>query len=313
MGTREAFRLPFRIAVATLAICLPFFGAGATFARAQSIQCISVFDLSQSGTTPLGSLSRLQSGEPIPAKALERLDSRIIGRAIVQNIHERYEYSRQASEHPGEVAFDWARDSKVQMVFNPSLLAPILENGFLNQHQTGSSKGSYSPEYRARLEDLLADQQIGSYSARRDLRAHAVRPKYGMVDLMPDRFLGRRNSLGEWYGDWVAVFKDEIKSRTTWTINDGLLFGESTFRDPQERAVVQGTFQAKTIDTSVRGGYIEAQIWGEVRMEDVDYVMVPPGAAISQVAKLKRLGLHVFEYEVRDVAGRTRRVVTREL
>jgi hypothetical protein len=114
------------------------------------------------------------------------------------------------------------------------------------------------------------------------------------------------------YGNVIAVFKDEVKNRTTFTPVDSLN-GNYGLDDRIGAGRVQAyTFKyrsntplPKTPDpTDDRLDYWEAQVWGKLSVRDVSYFLVscPGDEAIADDAfeSLKSTGVPIYQCEFVD-------------
>ena len=70
------------------------------------------------------------------------------------------------------------------------------------------------------------------------------------------------------YGDVFAKLKDEVKKRSTWTSGDSL--GQADTPESIHTFFLKTSNVISVPDHS----YFEAQIWGELCLEDVDYMLV---------------------------------------
>lgn len=185
-----------------------------------------------------------------------------------------------------------AAGGRLVMTVPAKVFASIARFGFLNQHQTRTTGGFDRLEERFEAEQGLAMARLPY-----DLKGRELLPKYAFLDA-PDRGLGRF-LLPKRYGEVAVVFKTEVAERATWTYADTLDFSRRAGRFDRGGAanpVLPHTFAYRR-----RAGerlrcvnYCEAQIWGELRLDDVDYVMVPNGAPVPAGAA----GLAVYRYSV---------------
>lgn len=114
---------------------------------------------------------------------------------------------------------DFLDTADLQMRVPEKAMLEILDDGeFFNQHQheDGARGMLRTPEYEARMFGLPEDTDIAGL------------PKYG--------YLGPDHSGVISYGPVKVIFKDSVKDRTTFTINDSLMQGDavvpSLVRDP---------------------------------------------------------------------------------
>jgi hypothetical protein len=239
----------------------------------------------------------LPAGGGVPQGVYTAYDTRSIGESIVEHVHRIKEHARRTPQPK----YDFMRDSELQLYFQSSLIESVLSGGFLNQHVTGTSRMTLDPSLRANAEDQLAQLSIANGRWGKDLPENWVRPKYAILELNADRDLGVRTAgySGSSYGEVIAVLKDEVKYRSTWTPEDSLNIRQgagNTFfaRDPEFVKIGDSTH------------YYEAQIWGELDLRDVKEFRVPKDFPEEKLKLLREAGLPVFEYELAHVHNRGR-------
>lgn len=94
----------------------------------------------------------------------------------------------------------------------------ITERGFLNQHESGSSRGTFAPGTRADVEASF----LGVTREQYDKLPNNVRPKYGYLRPSPNSGLTMQDNATQ-YGEDVFVFKhDAVKNHVTFYPNDSL-------------------------------------------------------------------------------------------
>lgn len=238
------------------------------------------------------------SGFPqLPAEILKKYDRRQIGASIVERLR------RYNSKHlrPSGLAYDFKVGSEIQIYFPAAAIEDVLSLGFLNQHQIFSTGGTLNPEVRAILEDQLALLTLDpNYRWGREYSMNAMRPVYANLDLTADLNLGIASSNGAFqYGEVVAILKDSVKERSTWTKGDSL-----------DGALKPRTFSEKQMgDVDPTTPFLEAQVWGGVDLRDISEFRVPPGFSAAKLEQLKRAGLPIYEYQLTDTFGRMKRPV----
>jgi len=106
---------------------------------------------------------------------------------------------------------DFLEDAELQMRVPEEAILEILNDGeFYNQHMSGGSRGLQR--------DPKRELEIFGLSDPADL------PKYG--------YLGPDHSGVISYGPMKVVFKDSVKDRVTFTINDSLMLGDEVIPSP---------------------------------------------------------------------------------
>jgi len=252
-------------------------------------------------------LLELPERSMLPSQLAAATDSRTLAEALVERVH------RQHEVHAPNDGDDLSR-SRVIVFFNygkADLIDEIARKGFLNQHQTQKSVGHFSPRTRRYVEDRLLGLSLPQAADLTD-KMNELRPKYGFVDdVMSDdvyRPIERKALLV--YGRVGAVMKPAVKRRTTWTTADslGLFYSNSPFAPPDQHMIgARGTFLGReqylrdpTLAAKQKfgwGKFIEAQIWGPLRMSDVDHFIVDPERITgAEMEKLRRFGLPILPF-----------------
>ena len=213
--------------------------------------------------------------------------TRVLAEAVVARVRRECD---EAGPAAGEAP---AAGARLVMMVPAKVFPAIARFGFLNRHQTGTTGG----------EDRLAErfeeeQELAMARLPYDLKGRELLPKYAFLDA-PDRGLGRF-LLPRRYGEVAVVFKSSTAARATWTYADSLDFSR---RDGRADLGPSNPVLPHTLSYRRRAGdrqrcvnYCEAQIWGELRLDDVDYVMIPEGAPVPRGAA--RAGLAVYRYSV---------------
>jgi len=138
--------------------------------------------------------------------------------------------------------------------FDLSTLETILTSGrFMSQFETGTSNASFDPEYRAQIE-------YDEMSYPKD--EVTMRPVYGFIlqydnvkDVDFKSYSSYDKDMAIYYGDVVAIFKQDVKRYTTITNGDSMEFYK------EHKKMVEET-------------------WGDITIEDVNvtgqnYYIVP--------------------------------------
>jgi hypothetical protein len=183
-------------------------------------------------------------------------------------------------------------DADIVMMVPAAMLGSIARYGFLNQHQTMTSRGFDLPSDRFFTEESLAMMFLPY-----DAKGRELLPKYAVLD-------ARRPGFGSFalptrYGGVAVVFKKEVGRRATWTYADTLDFSRSVGRygaGGASNPVLPRTllYSGKRGDRNLCGNYCEAQIWGRLEWRDVDYLMIPKGAAADGLEI--PAGVRVYRY-----------------
>ncbi len=263
----------------------------------------------------------LSSSETISDADIALLGAANLSQVMVERLRLR-ELLKTTDKKPGK---PFLRNSRLQMHFAVpdrtrygvdanQWMENIKKYGFLNWHQSGVSGGGGSPKMRAAKENVLMNLLLPA-SAEGD----KVRALYGVVvpenpeeyGLFHNAFYQKKgqNKVDNWaaynnegrYGEWIFVFKDELKKRTTYTPVDSLMRWASPAKSLN--CYDCGLNKVPGYD----GEYLEAQIWGGFDLADVDYIMMPKKnvkeETVHGIEFLKQFGLPIYEYKVKVLNG----------
>lgn len=185
-------------------------------------------------------------------------------------------------------------DAQLLMMVPQEVFGAVSRQGFLNQHVTSTTKGFNMTQARFQAEQNLAMLRLPYSRKGRELL-----PKYALLDV-------RRADFGTFalpsrYGDAAVVFKKDVLRRATWTYADSLDFSQKAGRyalGGASNPVLPRTarYRRKKADRNSCGNYCEAQIWGELTLQDVDYVMIRDGVTVS--SQVLKSGVSVYRYSV---------------
>ncbi len=206
------------------------------------------------------------------------------------------------------IPIDLRRDTRLYLFFDEEMGPSIAKRGFLNQHQTGASGGELDPELRARLENIFAAGPVGTATGLlRPSISNRVRPKYLMVEIIPDLWVGVAPEADDLlqYGHAIAVLKDEVKSRTTFLYDDSLdSYGRMLLNGEVPPFVDLQSFYQNALlgprDNRI-SKYIEGQVWGALEASDIDHLMMYHDFADDRhLAPLKALNVPIYAYRIID-------------
>lgn len=226
----------------------------------------------------------------IPPSVYESFPVNEIAKAIVQRVrsHELIFKNKINSTEPKNL--DVFNDTDIILFFWDSHIGSIAERGFLNLHESHSSKGMYNPAARLRAEDLFTGIKLGESPQALKLRPKSaflnIRTK---IDLVP-----KRHPIINQYGNIGAVLKAEVKDRALWIDSDSLWFSQ-TSHVMSSRTMIpfRGTFYRDSLPcSSLCQAYYEAVVYGEVNFADVDYFLVTEP---SLAERLKPYGRPVYK------------------
>ena len=212
-----------------------------------------------------------------------------------------------------------SKDSvKIHMAFNQkNLKQAIRQKEVMNSLQTG--KGSYKT---AGMERIGLEQDVFGIDDIDDVTNF---PKYGFV-ASKDKFDFDRIDDFK-YGENIIVFKDSVRKRTTVTFGDSYngnatSVGQSSPPSPINkineesfyrnfRHTTDTTYQAsvntfkeaddfmasahyKDLLRVTKGEYVEAQIYGKLTLEEVEYILVKTPASKKAIeAELRKAGIDI--------------------
>lgn len=175
-------------------------------------------------------------------------------------------------------------ESDLSVRASTSVFDDILRDGrFKSQFETGSSRGSYTPNGRAATEREL-------FGYPRDLPVEQ-RPIYGY--LRPRVLPEGAYDGASFYGDMRVVLSDAARARATFTSGDSLggAFGAARLTSPGATGLTSGGrfggtgsslrqwARAEHVADGSRGaaqiGYVEAQIHGQLKVSDIKEILWP--------------------------------------
>lgn len=194
----------------------------------------------------------------------------------------------------------------------------IAQRGFLNQHDSGTSRGTLNPDYRANVEASFVGMDAVAYKRL----PNAVKPKYGF--LRPSATSGAKwdDSRSLQYGDDFFVFKrDAVKDHLTFYPTDSLgqsAYGTSAPPSSWAHALQpwsQRMILAAGLEVAGDGNlqyaprppgfqstrqnfdyYMEIQIWRPLGLEDVErfeFTTAPPQGDFLKA--LRQTGVKIFK------------------
>ena len=268
-------------------------------------------------------IQKLRKGAPVPDSVL--LDSRTDRRLLAEQLVRKLAPNNRRIAASGPGTFVPERDTDIMLFFQDDSLDFILEKGFLNYHQAGTTRGDSTLSHRGEVENMLIGRTIenkgyNSFVRERILKAaeagepeakrkavgrdarsespfHFLRPKYGYL-VIRNREIDIGNVVfRSQYGTTGALLKPAVKRRATWTPTDSLAATERdvyTFGSEPVRAKAYGDAYAKY--------YFESQIWGDLDISDVEAWLVPANFSASSpfLKKLRATGIPVRRYELME-------------
>lgn len=273
-------------------------------------------------------LSAVAPGALLPADVVHRFDSRCIARALLRRLSQLTQALSQSAREVRQAKtraldhVDLTRTSDVVMrvplenLSDESTARQYLARGFLNQHQTAKTRGTYLPDVRARIENDLAMLLLEpAYNPAPNNPVHEIRPKYALLNRNENTDIDELPSAGENYGSVFIAFKSAVKERSTWTKHDSLTMVIQRFTPPLDPmsamfdlSPLSGVYSRNVFpefyasrasgvfgtDVAIQVGwsaYSEVQIWGKLDFSDVKaiYVLDTEREAFMQSAGAKLL------------------------
>lgn len=216
----------------------------------------------------------MADGATVPPSVFSKYSARVIAASLVERFHERNEAHGAARP-----AYDYMRDTMIQMRFKQEYIGSIITRGFLNQHITGTTQGYKGGETRAQVEDDLIGVHLESTYQGGNDAVNTVRPKYAFLAFPADDSDGDYASqFLSAYGSVIAVFKSSVKSRATFTSADSLNRDTDDSISLTPGAIRAHSFFDRPAAAVPRfagdDNYWEAQIWGPLTIQDVAYFLV---------------------------------------
>ncbi|MGE4130761.1 MAG: hypothetical protein AB7F86_03940 [Bdellovibrionales bacterium] len=252
-------------------------------------------------TLLLQTMKALPAESEIPSHVYQKYSIDDIARAIVSEIQldEIQHKDKVAEKSP--VPVDLMNEADIILFFWNADIDSIESKGFLNQHLSGKSKGTYNPSYRKAAEDYFTGFRMGG-----SLASMHLRPKSAFVNIRANKKLAAMgHEIVSQYGNIGAVLKPELKWRSMWTAGDSLGIGGYSTKAPDRRAMLpaRGTYLRGSIPGQPSSSsYYEALIYGKVSFQDVDYFLVTHGAFAPA---LKKFGRPIYLGVKGSVHGRT--------
>lgn len=170
---------------------------------------------------------------------------------------------RKARKIPGD---DEIRITKGEIVisFSDSIIESLLKTkNYFNAHQLKNLNKDDTYVSRIKSENALIEIDLNCKTDQE----FRLRPKYAyFIPSLDDTNL--KTTISNEYGNVFAVLKNDIKRRSTFTLSDSM-----DLKDKSKVFTFYSIFpKVKLIDLS--NEYLEAQVWGDVKLSDVDYFLV---------------------------------------
>ncbi|MGK5089797.1 hypothetical protein WDW86_19780 [Bdellovibrionota bacterium FG-2] len=242
-------------------------------------------------------LQDLQEGRDVPQWILSKYDSKTIARNLVLRL-EKLRGDKRSDTSPNGSYYDFCKDTSIKLVFPEKVIEGVIKSGFLNSHQTRRFAGDTNmgvPESKMAGVVMFAPEEFKR-------RAYEVLPKYAYLSMEKQNPQIWKSRLDRQYGNVVAVMKDEIKDRVTFSAGNSYMIQEGvrplSYKTPAP--FVEPDYERWPIlENREWGHHWEAQIWGKLGIEDVAYFMVycPYFCSIPfvRVEALKRANVPIYQ------------------
>lgn len=171
-------------------------------------------------------------------------------------------------------SYDLYSNANLYLQFPDKYLPSIIDRGFLNQFQTGTSQGILTSVGRKKAEEKLSGVIFPNDNTIQEI-VNQVRPKYAYVFFEKQDSHIAQNYVDYKYGKIFAKLKDHIKNRTTFSNDDSLDAARGIFKSIKAYDYKHSTlYNSEENLTLKRGSFYEAQIWGPLSYDDVEYLVV---------------------------------------
>lgn len=253
---------------------------------------------------------RLEELELIPKTVYEKHSSQKIAQNLIAKYFFNYDKPTKSKDLL-DSDFDIYHSTSIIMAVKSEYLSAMLEQGFLNQHQTGKSSGQYKPYQRRVVEELLIQTSISSRDNQEyEDKINEIRPKYAYLIFDKEKTGIDKSFMSNQYGNLLIRFKDSVKKRSTFTNADSLDYalqrkGPEQY-DLQNYKIHTFYYQTENLNLKRLSGYYEAQIWGPLQKEDIDYILVDCFEGVSSdksavIAELKSKNLKIPVYSCASI------------
>jgi len=238
----------------------------------------------------IGFLNLYNGWKELSATLLHENDTRSIARSLIYRQFLIRERDRALDMNQDSLKYSLFEDTKIVMTVPSSVLKAIKKSGFKNYHQTHTSSAFPDEKWRRQTESFFFRLRFPD-STEKDLAiSNELLPKYAYV--IPKSGIPELGpSIMVDYSDTIIVFKDRVKMQSTLTSSDSLFgSGQASLQNTQDLPIFlppltfysldhrtfddRGNVFNDRLKNNFGGGYMEAQIWGELTFDDVEYVIV---------------------------------------
>lgn len=211
-------------------------------------------------------IQELPLGAQLPLDALQKYDLDTIGENIVARIERLRDSQSESTEAP---YYDFRNDTTLTIVFHSRNIESIQKRGFLNRHQIIDAlhNGLKEPEYD------MAGLKLG---IKNEKASYSLHPKYSYLRMdrnHPDIWATKVDPS---YGNVVAILKDEVKDRTTFSAGNSFLIrdGVHALSYKTDQIFPEPNYARTHHQEFPWGHHWEAQIWGTLTFSMVDAFLV---------------------------------------
>ena len=245
---------------------------------------------------------RMYDGTPLSAKAISATGNRLKFRSLPSTA-----FPDEATNEADFIKLDkmmnkYLAENPVSVFVPETSLETILDEGKVKSifEIDQSMKGKEYSEYRMAYEKVAFgyDQNLPK----------EIRPVYGTVIEAANNNKAL-DDFGNTYGNAQIVLRDDIKSRTTYTLGDSLdgvhrptKLRESFPRTQQNFQAARASSRLDSVPDLQRMNfdYIETQIHGGIKLSDIDKIVIHYPEYIDMEATTNRLNDMGISWEVVD-------------
>lgn len=259
-------------------------------------------------------IARLKPWSEIPPAVFEKYSANEIAKAIVDRLRDLTldPNGDEAFYLPNvlleKIKFDPELDTEIQLYFPIDRVQSVVSaRQFLNIHQAPNIQYQESrSEYRHGVENAAARLQFPKNLKIKPL-VNLVQPKSATLEFKLPIDQRPYTAGAIRYGELVAVLKDRVKERVTYTPYDSsALMASSYSTEDRYRKEVRpllgtdyffkNTWDSNFINDPYTTEYYEAMVWGTIELQDIKEFLVPHDVDKVTFMTLKSTGIPIYEY-----------------
>lgn len=242
----------------------------------------------------------------------EAYNARILESATANdNAKEYIAHQQEAMALAAKEATDAIENGRVCVAVSEDVIREVIEDGrFKNQFETKTSNGTLNPGMRKVWESVITGAPVDVKPSERAIygfmATNTLDPKHDSNG-EPWEWSGpftEHDTAGQWtdmkslnspmiemYGEVVVELKDSVRDRTTATIGDSLRAQTTGLpvNEPvtEEGLLVAGLYQRtdRAISPMSVTRYVEAQVTGGVKVEDIARIHVSDPAEFTYISE----------------------------